>query len=195
MQIAPVDLGVCRGYVYESDDHDRAAVILPGALLAGMPASGVVAAALLAKRFRVVQVWVEFLDRSVDATAWSRERASAALREAGDRDGTLPVAKLLTTRAAGLAAERSLPAVWLTPLLTDDACVELLRARTAPAHLVGGTPDPMWNGPLARGLSGDVLELPDADHGFGAPDGDPLELLANLGRIVDAVGAFVTNLP
>lgn len=194
VEIRPVDLGPCRGYVFEPEGAEGAAILLPGSLLGGMPAQGIVTTVLLARRLRIVQVWDEFLDRTVDATAWARERATAALTEAGDRPGTLVVAKSLTTRAAGLAAERALPAIWLTPLLSDEACVAMLRERTAPAMLVGGTGDPMWDAELARELSDDVLELPGADHGFGAPDGSANGLLQNLRKVADGVDAFVAAL-
>lgn len=186
--IDPIDLGVCRGYRWHGDPN-RVAVVLPGAMLAGMPAVAAPLYALLDRGWSAVQVWDEFRDRSLDATAWTRERAEAALAAAGDAEEIVLVAKSLTTRAAGLAAERSLKAVWLTPLLNDPECVEMLRGRTAPALLVGGTADPSWDPALARELSGDVLELPDADHGFGGPGGVST-LLANLGRVAEAVAAF-----
>ena len=186
--IDPIDLGVCRGYRGQGDPT-RVAVVLPGAMLGGMPAVAAPLYALRDRGWSAVQVWDEFRDRSLDATAWTRERADAALAAAGDADELVLVAKSLTTRAAGLAAERSLKAIWLTPLLNDPECVEMLRRRTAPALLVGGTADPSWDGALARELSDDVLELPDADHGFGGPGGAST-LLANLGRVAEATAAF-----
>jgi len=186
--IDPIDLGVCRGYHWHGDPK-RVAVVLPGAMLGGMPAVAAPIYALLDRGWSAVQVWDEFRDRSLDATAWTRERAEAALAAVGNPDEVVLIAKSLTTRAAGLAAERSLKAVWLTPLLNDPECVEMLRARTAPALLVGGTADPSWEGALARELSDDVLELPDADHGFGGPGGVSA-LLANLGSVAESVAVF-----
>ena len=51
------------------------------------------------------------------------------------------IGKSLGTYAAALAAERGLPAIWLTPLLTSDWVVDGLRRSTAPFLLVGGTAD------------------------------------------------------
>ena len=59
----------------------------------------------------------------------------------------------------------------------------MLRRRTAPALLVGGTADPSWDGALARELSDDVLELDGADHG--------LARVEHLPPIVDAIEAFI----
>ncbi len=93
------------------------------------------------------------------------------------------MAKSITTRHTGVAAARGRRAVWLTPLLDLDECVDGLRRRTAPALLVGGTADETWDGALARELSPDVLELVGGDHGL-ARRGD-------VAKIVDAVHAFV----
>jgi pimeloyl-ACP methyl ester carboxylesterase len=177
--IKPVDLGVCQGYEYEGDP-ERTAVALPGAMLAGMPALWYVFEPLVDEGWRIVLVWDHFLDRTRDPTEWSRARAEAAAEYAGDV--RLVIAKSLTTRAAGLAADRGWTGIWLTPL-DDDESVGGLRRRTAPALLIGGTADPMWNGALARELSDDVLELDGADHGLARIDQAQL--------IADAVHAFI----
>jgi pimeloyl-ACP methyl ester carboxylesterase len=164
--IQRVDLGVCAAYEYEGDPS-RTAIALPGALLAGMPALWFAFEQLFVHGWRVILVWDEFLDRSQDPWEWSRARAEAAAEYAGDV--RLLIAKSLTTHAAAVAAERSWPAVWLTPVFDDETTVAL-RARTAPALFVGGTDDPMWDGALARELSEDVLELDGADHGLARSD-------------------------
>jgi len=190
--IEPIDLGVCRGYRWDGD-VDRVVVVLPGAMLAGMPSVAIPIHALRDRGWSAVQVWDEFLDRSVDATAWTRERAEAALAAAGTPRTILLVAKSLTTRAASLAADRSLPAIWLTPLLDDEESLVALRRRTAPALLVGGTADPTWDGALARTLSDAVLELPEADHGFGGPTGIA-SLLGNFALLTHAVDEFAARI-
>src|SRR5687767_3635902 len=53
----------------------------------------------------------------------------------------LLIAKSQGTNAAALAAERGLPAVWLTPVLTVPWVVAALERATAPFMLVGGTAD------------------------------------------------------
>jgi hypothetical protein len=161
--IAPVDLGVCRGYEYEGD-ADRTAIALPGAMLGGMPALWFAFEPLLADGWRVVLVWDEFRDAAQDQWAWARARAEAAAEYAGGV--RLVIGKSLTTRACVVAAERGWPAVWLTPLLDDAEVVGALRNRSAPALLVGGTNDPTWNSGVARSLTDHVLELEGADHGL-----------------------------
>ncbi|WFE52239.1 alpha/beta hydrolase [Micromonospora sp. WMMD1155] len=102
----------------------------------------------------------------------------------------LLIGKSLGTNAAVIAAERSLPAVWLTPLLTMPWVVAALDRATAPILLVGGTADTFWDGDIARRLSPHVLEVEGADHGMYVP-GPLTESIAVLGRVVVAVEEFL----
>ena len=179
--IRPVDLGVCHGYEYEGDPS-RTVIALPGSMLAGMPVLAFAIQGALSRGWRAVQVWDEFLDRSQDPTEWTIARFEAATAFAAAEE-VVVIAKSLTTRAAGVVAERRLRAVWLTPLLNDPVSVAMLRAGTADALLIGGTEDQIWDGALARELSEDVVELAGADHGLArAADGQ---------AVADAVAAFL----
>jgi hypothetical protein len=102
----------------------------------------------------------------------------------------LLIGKSLGTNAAALAAERSLPAVWLTPLLTVPWVVAALESATAPFLLVGGTADPVWDGALARRLSRHVMAVDGADHGMYVP-GRLTDSVEVLGRVVVAVEEFL----
>ena len=174
--IERVDLGPCPAYDYAGEGPT--AIVLPGAMLAGMPAVYFGFAPLLEKGWRVILVWWELLDRSVDPFGWVRERADAAIDYAGGAD--LLIAKSLGTHAAPI----DLPAVWLTPLLSEKIVAEL-RARTAPSLVIGGTTDPRWDGSVAREL-GEALELAGADHGLARLEDAP--------AIRDAVAAFSVSL-
>jgi pimeloyl-ACP methyl ester carboxylesterase len=102
----------------------------------------------------------------------------------------LLIAKSLGTNAATLAAERSLPAVWLTPVLTVPWVAAALGRATVPFLVVGGTADAMWDGALARRLSPHVLEVEDADHGMLVP-GPLTDSISVLGRVVAAMEEFL----
>jgi pimeloyl-ACP methyl ester carboxylesterase len=102
----------------------------------------------------------------------------------------LLIGKSLGTNAAALAADRALPAVWLTPLLTVPWVAAALARATAPTLLVGGTADSIWDGALARRLSPHVLEVQDADHGMYVP-GPLTDSVAVLGNVVVAVEKFL----
>jgi hypothetical protein len=180
--IEPVDLGICHGYEYEGDPS-RTALVLPGRMVAGMPINAFAIDAVWKRGWRAVLVWDELLDDSQDMTDWVRARLNAAAAYADDAEELLVIGKSLGTLAAGEVAERGWRAVWLTPLLNHPPFVEMLRRRTAPALLIGGTNDPAWDGALARELSDDVLELEGADHG--------LAKIEHLEPIVAAIGAFL----
>ena len=183
--IRPVDLGICHGYEYDGDPA-RTAVILPGRMLAGMPANAFAQQGLTEAGWRVVQVWDEYLDPAEDAHEWVHERLAAAVRHVPEARQLLIVGKSMGTIAAADAAEHEWPGIWLTPLLHDDESVVTLRRRTAPALLIGGTADPMWNGRIAREITDDVLELEGADHG--------LAKIEHAQQIVDGVAAFAVAL-
>ena len=104
----------------------------------------------------------------------------------------LVIAKSLGSLAAPLAADRSLAAVWFTPLLTDEPTAAALRRATAPCLLIGGTADPFWNGQIARSLPAEVLEIEGADHAMIVP-GRLAESAAALGQVITAVEDFLDH--
>lgn len=88
-----------------------------------------------------------------------------ALQEAPDAERTLVVAKSLGTHAAPLAAELGLPAVWLTPVLTEAPVAEALSSYPAQQLSIGGSADPLWP-PDAPPPTGEVMYVEGADHGM-----------------------------
>jgi hypothetical protein len=102
----------------------------------------------------------------------------------------LLIAKSLGTYAAALAAERRLPAVWLTPVLTVPWVSDALSRAPAPFLIVGGTADAMWDGARARRLSPHILEIEGADHGMFLP-GPLTNSIAALGRVVVEIDGFL----
>jgi hypothetical protein len=124
--------------------------------------------------------------------AWVHGQVRPVLDEVTETGGPpLVIGKSLATYAATLTADRRLPAVWLTPLLTDAGVVEALRRASAPYLLVGGTADELaWDGDLARKLSPHVFEVDGADHGMFVPG--PLAASATvLGLVATAVERFL----
>ena len=184
-----VDLGVCPGRWY-AGATDRVVVVLPGArYLPFAPLLWFSREVAAARGWSVLEVWDEYRDRSVHATAWVEERARAALERAGGARVVL-VTKSLSSAAVGIAAEHELPGIWLTPLLHDDQIATGFRRLSAPALLVGGTADASWDGELARNASSDVLELEGANHSLQL-DGDPRASLDALRRVVERMDEFL----
>ncbi|MEJ3744015.1 alpha/beta hydrolase [Actinomycetes bacterium KLBMP 9797] len=105
----------------------------------------------------------------------------------------LLIGKSLGTNAAAIAAERRLPAVWLTPLLHLPWVVAALDRATAPFLLVGGTADQSWDSAVARRLTPHVFEVQDADHGMYVP-GPLTDSIAILGQMITAIEDFLDKI-
>jgi hypothetical protein len=128
-----------------------------------------------------------------ESHAWVNVQVAAAIDETAKTTGVaapVVIGKSIGTLAAPLAADRGLPAVWLTPLLTDEATVAALRRASAPCLLVGGTADRWWDGQVARSITSHVVEVADADHGMIVP-GELSASAAVLGQVASAVEQFL----
>jgi hypothetical protein len=103
------------------------------------------------------------------------------------------IAKSLGTYAAALAAERELPAIWLTPLLHIEPIAEAITRNPAPALLVGGTRDPSWSPQVADATGKTLVTIEDGDHGLRPPG--RLQAYANaLGAVGTAMEDFLSEL-
>jgi hypothetical protein len=125
------------------------------------------------------------------AQDWVADQVTPLLDALGGHP--LLIAKSMGTYACGLAADRDLPAVWLTPLLTLPHVVAALDRATAPFLLVGGTADPGWDSAVARRLTPHVFEVVGADHGMYVP-GPLTASIAMLARVVDATAEFLDEI-
>jgi hypothetical protein len=128
-----------------------------------------------------------------ESHAWVNAQVAAAIDETVKTTGIaapVVIGKSIGTLAAQLAADRGLPAVWLTPLLTDEMAVAALRRASAPCLLVGGTADRWWDGQIARSITPHVVEVPAADHGMIVP-GELSASAAVLGQVATAVEQFL----
>lgn len=102
------------------------------------------------------------------------------------------IGKSLGTHAAVLAAERELPAIWLTPLLHVEHIAEAISRNPAPALLVGGTGDPSWDAGVAAATGKAVVTIGDGDHELRPPG--PLRSYTDaLGTIATAIEAFLSE--
>ncbi len=125
-----------------------------------------------------------------DLFSWVRDRATRALdHEPPQLD--VVVGKSLSSDAAGLAAERGLAAIWLTPLLDRPGIVSALARTGRPTLLVGSTADPTWRPEaLPPNVMLDVLELDGLDHALQLPD-DPQHSLKALAKVAKRIDRFL----
>lgn len=165
-------------------------MVLPGrAYPVTQPVISGVVDVLVAGDYDVCAVEWTLTELPDDPTGFVVEHLASAAADGCD----LVVGKSLGTRASGVAANRSWPAVWLTPLLTDVECVAGIRANPAPQLVVGGTADPFFDVDVARSLDCRVLELPDVDHALSA-SGDGVVPPAILARVAAATREFLEEI-
>ena len=108
------------------------------------------------------------LVRSGQAEPFVRAHVISAM-ERSPSDRPVLIGKSLGSFAAVLTAERQLPAIWLTPLLTEPAIAEAITAGTAPTLLIGGTADRFWVPEVAAATGKTVIVIPDGDHNLRVP--------------------------
>jgi predicted alpha/beta-hydrolase family hydrolase len=190
-----LDLGPCAGLLHENDP-DRCVVVLPG-----MQYSTQAPLLWFAREVAAARGWsaLEVLDSLPDGaepSGWARDRARRALDRAAE-DGfgeVVVVGKSLASSAAGIVADRGLPAVWLTPLLNERRVVDDLSRAARPALLVGGSADEAW-APDALADSGllHVVQLDGLDHSLQRP-GDPRASLDALRAVAERVDRFLGEL-
>jgi hypothetical protein len=133
---------------------------------------------------------MDLVPERADPVAFARQQADLAIGAAMTSE-TVVIGKSLASFAAGAVAERTLAAIWITPLLHQPAVVDALARNSRPALLIGGTGDPSWK-PEEMPASSliEVLELDGLDHSLQV-DGDPGASLDALRRVTDAVGDFL----
>jgi hypothetical protein len=189
-----IDLGPCAGLVHEHDP-DRWVVVLPGMQYTTQaPLLWFAREAAEQRRFTVLEV-LDSLPDGADPAGWARDRARRALdHAAAHASEVVVVGKSLASAAAGLAADRLLPAVWLTPLLNQPRVVDDVARASRPALLAGGSADEAWR-PDALPDSGllEIVHLDGLDHSLQRA-GDPPASLQALRAVTERVGRFLDDL-
>jgi hypothetical protein len=189
-----IDLGPCAGLVHEHDP-DRWVVVLPGMQYTTQaPLLWFAREAAEQRRFTVLEV-LDSLPDGADPAGWARDRARRALdHAAAHASEVVVVGKSLASTAAGLAADRLLPAIWLTPLLNQPRVVDDVARASRPALLAGGSADEAWR-PDALPDSGllEIVHLDGLDHSLQRP-GDPAASLQALRAVTDRIGRFLDGL-
>ncbi|MDR6319155.1 hypothetical protein [Actinoplanes couchii] len=103
------------------------------------------------------------------------------------------VGKSMGAFAAAAAADRSLPGVWLTPILRDTVLPADLRRCRAPFLLAGSLTDPSWDSKTAHHLGHAVYETTGADHSLEFP-ADPPASTRVLHELTTVMNDFVSRL-
>jgi predicted alpha/beta-hydrolase family hydrolase len=173
----------------------RCAVLLPGAWYAtSAPLLWFAREATKARGWEVVEQR-ELLGRTAqDPFEWAVEKAELAIGEASGADQVVVIGKSLASAAAGLVASLRLPAVWLTPLLSEQRVVDDLGRASAPTLLVGSQDDETWDAArIPDNPHIEVFELEGLDHSLEVP-GDPLASADRLKTVTGRIGEFLDAL-
>jgi hypothetical protein len=173
----------------------RCLVLLPGAWYAtSAPLLWYAREAAEARGWDIIEQH-ELLGRTAqDPFEWAVEKAEVALGKAKDADTVAVIGKSLASAAAGLVAAHRLPAIWVTPLLTDNRVVDDLGRTSAPTLLVGSRADQTWDASqIPENPVLEVFELDGLDHSLEVP-GDPLASADALKTVTARVGEFLDRL-
>lgn len=172
---------------------ERRVVILPGARYpTRAPLLWFAREVAISRGYGVLEVLDE-PPAEEDPFAWALDRASRAL----DHDPSahdVVIGKSLTSEAAGLVADRGLPAIWLTPLLDRPGVLKGLARTPRPTLLVGSNADQTWRpASLPDNVMLDRVELDGLDHGLQLP-GEPLVSLKALRTVTKRIDRFLAAL-
>jgi hypothetical protein len=190
--VRPIDLSPGEAVLHEGDPA-RCVVLLPGVrYFSQAPLLWFSREAAQAAGWSVLEL-SERAPGDQEPFAWLRERAASALA-AADAEQVAVIGKSLGSAAAPLAAERGLPAVWLTPLLIRPEVVAALEATSAPTLLVGSGADSTWaDGERPANEAVELIELDGLDHSLQAP-GDLERSLNVLRDVTQRVQTFLRAL-
>jgi hypothetical protein len=181
-----------REHRFEADPS-RVVIVLPG--IRYTPAHPLLHYArlvALSHQWTVQEIWWDAPGGEVDWVAWVGAAARDAIAaEAGRRVAI--VGKSLGTLAIPVAAEQSIPGVWLTPLLGRVEVRAAVRKLPAATLLIGGTTDDTWDSDVARASGLGVHTVTDGDHVLEIA-GDPVRSVDALRTVVVAMDQFFSSL-
>lgn len=187
-----VDLGGCEGATFVLDPA-RWLILLPGASYSTQaPLLWFAAEIGRARGWSVLEARTHW-NGDGDALAWGPDLARRCLA-APFIAGPVLIGKSLASLAAGVAAEQSIPAVWLTPLLDEPAFVTALAKAASPTLLVGGDADACWRPEaIPRSPNIEATAVPDVDHGFSSSRGVSASIEAH-DTAARAIDSFLARL-
>lgn len=167
-----MDSEVSVGLWPDGERHARRVLVLPGGRY-GIDRPGLMWPAR-ALTLHGWEVWAANWHMPMDQPVPERKAlVLGSVEEFVSRTGGPPhlvVAKSVGTYAAGWVADHDVPAVWTTPLLTDDECVADIARASSAALLVAGTIDHTWDDDGARRTGKTSTKIHGADHGWETGD-------------------------
>jgi hypothetical protein len=188
-----IDLGPCTAIRHEGSS-ERYAVLLPGMVYpTRAPVLWFAREAAMALGYGAFEVLGEPVEHA-DKLGWERDCAERAIAEAGSAR-IVVIGKSLASLLAAEISDRSLPAAWLTPPLTEPVMIDALSCVRQATLLLGGTADPMWKeDAIPDNPALEVVELLGVDHALQVA-GDPGASLDALRQMTGALTDWLQRVP
>ena len=137
--------------------------------------------------------WTDDDEPAPDPHGFAAHVAEYAFAQAPEAAIRLVVAKSFGSLAIPWAEAAGIPAVWLTPLLTDPAVRASVLGSSKEDLFIGGSLDTLWNPAGLGGAAGTFVEIPGTGHSLEVA-GDWRASLAAQAQVFNHVRDFVNNL-
>ena len=137
--------------------------------------------------------WTDDDEPGDDPHGLAARGAEYAFAQAPEAAIRLIVAKSFGSLAIPWAEAAGIPAVWLTPILTDAAVRTTVLGSVKSDLFIGGSQDRLWYTTGLDRAAGTFVEIPGTGHSLEVA-GDWNASLASQAQVFSHVGAFVENL-
>lgn len=177
-----------------NQDETKVAVLVPGAgYKVESPLLYWPAEQLRDRGWQVQAIrWTDDDEPGDDPHGFAACAVQQAFAEAPPADDRLIVAKSFGTFAIPWAEEAQVPAIWLTPILTDDVIRRTLTETSKPDLLIGGSKDKFWTPDTLSETAATFVDIQDANHSLEVQNDWRASLAAHV-QVFTAIERFLTS--
>lgn len=136
--------------------------------------------------------WTDDDEPGDDPHGFAARAVQQAFAESPPADHRLIVAKSFGTFSIPWAEEDQVPAIWLTPILTDEVIRRTLTETKKPDLLIGGSKDKSWATDELSGTAATFVDILNANHSLEVPNDWRASLAAHV-QVLTAIERFLTN--
>jgi hypothetical protein len=136
--------------------------------------------------------WTDDDEPGDDPHGFAARAVQQAFADSAPADIRLIVAKSFGTFSIPWAEQAQVPAIWLTPILTDDAIRRTLTGTKKPDLLIGGSDDKFWATGALSETAPTFVDIQDANHSLEVPNDWRASLAAQV-QVFTAIERFLTS--
>jgi hypothetical protein len=172
----------------------KVAVLVPGAgYKVESPLLSWPAEQLRARAWQVQAIrWTDDDEPGDDPHGFAARAVQQAFAEFPHAEHRLIVAKSFGTFCIPWAEAAQVPAIWLTPILTDDVIRRTLAETSKPDLLIGGSKDKFWATAAPSETTPTFVDILDANHSLEVPNDWRASLAAHV-QVFTAIERFLTS--